>query len=1175
MKTARQAVTEVTKASLRTLPRSLWFCVVLFGSDARTLASTPGLVPANETNVSAACRDLDIARRGAHRGTTNLHGGLRRAFGVTLTGTGDGRSVFGADPITMLAAGATTMFVLTDGVPSRDDWDDTANLVTGKPWYADVEAIVEDVTRMNLLRGCELHAVALGTDARAVLEPLARVGGGQVRVVEGRGPRRRRGARLAPTSPEVEACPLPFGPLRRAVEDLLPRLTTADAGAGARRPPRAPPAGEDGAGAGLDRRAAREGRNDRRELATLLEALEDPSEDLATWAEAGLAALARRSFGPVAGLSTAGPDRAASQLDVVVGAPSRSSRRAGVGTWPGAHRDPSAVPRARPRVRRAPRQGRGAATDASGTDRDGVGARPARARGRARGCAELLPGDAVGRGTTDSNGALPMRRLLPAVLAVALVAAAALSAAPARADGFLVPIRPERRVRGDWAVTYHHVDVNVVGQKARVRVDQEFTNLSSIPLETEYVFPVPAGAMVNAVTLMVDGKAMEGRLLKAEEARRIYDDIVRRQKDPALVEYVGRDFFRASIFPIPAGGSRQLVLEYDQLLPKDGETVELVYPLNTEKFSAKPLRDVRVTVEVASETGVGAVYCPSHDVVVTRKDGKHLRATMEAKQARPETDFLLYWGEQSGDVSATLLTHWPRGEDRGYFLLLAAPSVSDAKAEAVKPKDITFCVDVSGSMAGVVFEQTRAALRQVIGGLNEGDVFNVITYSSDVVALWDVPRKATKEALKEAFDFVEGLRATGGTRIVDAFKTALTQPSTPGLPRVLLFLTDGRPTIGETTDPDEIVKRVAAWNQTAKASIFTFGLGTTVNAAFLDRIALGNHGAPAYVRPGEDVERKVAALYEKLRYPVLTDVKLDFGGLQVSGVLPGVMPDLFRGGQVVVAGRFKKGGGPVDVVLSGRDGETGREFHYKLQAGGEGQGLRDDFPARVWARAPHRRTDRRHPPRRPPGEGARGRDRRALDEVRHHDRVHLVPGGRDRRPRLARREPPAGGRGAVASAQAADRDDAGGFAQAANQAGRPHGRQGAPAARGRGGPVGRPAVPRRRDVPAGDGLSLLKQKEGGRDVEELKVGVVRQVGNRAFYNRARVQARAAVWVDAEVKDASQGGRGGRRAGPRGSSSSWPPPRPTRTRASPRRATSSCRSGAARSSSWRRRPRSEP
>ncbi len=446
------------------------------------------------------------------------------------------------------------------------------------------------------------------------------------------------------------------------------------------------------------------------------------------------------------------------------------------------------------------------------------------------------------------------------------VVAALAVATPARADGFLIPTRPERRVRGDWAVTYHRVEIRVEGQKARVRVDEEFSNLADFPLESEYVFPLPQGAMVSAVTLMADGKGLEGRLLRADEARRIYDEIVRRQKDPALVEYMGRDFFRASIFPIPPHGSRQLVLEYDQLLPKDGETFELLYPLNTEKFSAKPLRDVKVSVEIVSATGVGAIYSPSHDVVVTRPDAKHAKALFEAKEVRPETDFLLYFGESGAEVGATLLTHWPRGEDRGYFLLLASPTIPDGAKEAAKPKDMTLVVDVSGSMAGVKLEQTKAALRQVLGGLNDGDVFNVISYQSGVVPLWDAGKPLTNDTRKEAMEFVEGLRATGGTNIDGALQMALSQPVRAGLPRVILFLTDGRPTMGETTDADEILKRAAKVNGAGKARIFVFGVGVDLNPALLDRLALENHGVPTYVRPerGRRAQGRVALRQDPL-----------------------------------------------------------------------------------------------------------------------------------------------------------------------------------------------------------------------------------------------------------------------------------------------------------------------
>jgi len=716
-----------------------------------------------------------------------------------------------------------------------------------------------------------------------------------------------------------------------------------------------------------------------------------------------------------------------------------------------------------------------------------------------------------------------MRRIhLAFALLVAAIAAA--FAPPARADGFLIPTRPDRRVRGDWAVTYHRVEARVDGQKARVRVDQEFLNLGHGPLEAEYVFPLPVGAMVEGVTLMVDGKPMEGRLLRADEARRIYDEIVRRQKDPALVEYVGRDFFRASIFPIPGGGTRQLVLQYEHLLVKDGETVEFLYPLNTEKFSARPLRDVRVAVDVTSATGVGAVYSPTHDVVVTRPDGRSAKILFEAKEVRPETDFLVYWGEAKGDVGAALLTHWPRGEDRGYFLLLASPTLSDDARAVARSKDVTLCVDVSGSMAGVKMEQTRAALKQVVAGLNDGDAFNLIAYSNGVIPLWDAPKRVTPDTRKEAMDFVETLRAMGGTNIDGALQLALRQPPTDGLPRLVLFLTDGRPTMGETTDTDEIVKRAAALNKDGKVRIFTYGVGVDVNALLLDRLALGNHGVPTYVRPAEDVERKVASMYDKMRFPILTDVRVDFGGISPSEVLPGSAPDLFRGGQIVLAGRYRKGG-PADVVISGRDGEEGREFHYKMSAGAEGQGLRDDFPARVWAvRRIAELIDQIRISKR--------QDRELVDEIVRlstrfgimteytsfladetvdHGRIadNRVRAGEELRRSLADAESP----------------DAGGFAAGANQSGRrgaekmpapaaspppaadsaPGGAARAGAGGGTGGAVGAPG--------------LLKASGGKRDVEALELGAnLRQVANRAFYKRAGVQSKSYAWVDAEVKD---------------------------------------------------------
>lgn len=534
----------------------------------------------------------------------------------------------------------------------------------------------------------------------------------------------------------------------------------------------------------------------------------------------------------------------------------------------------------------------------------------------------------------------PLPLLLGAVLAALLLAA------PARADGFLIPTQPDRPVRGQWAVRYHDVDVVVRGPHARVTVDQEFVNLGASTLEAEYVFPLPHGAMVSSITLFENGKGLEGRLLRAEEARRIYEEIVRRQKDPALLEYLGGDFFRVRVFPIPGGGRRRVVLKYDQLLQSDAGTVELLYPLNTEKFSARPLEKVSVNVDLQVDAPLGPIYSPSHDVTVVRKAPESAHIRYEASDTLPQEDFLLYWDTTRNAIGGTLLTYWPHQDDRGYFLYLASPVLGTAD-DAAKPKEITLVVDTSGSMAGDKIDQVRAALRQVIGGLNPGDRFNVIAYHTAVMPLWPEVRPVDGAAQKEAFEFVSTLRAEGGTNIEAALSAALAGTGGGEMASVVLFLTDGRPTVG-TTDADAILASVKAANPEGKARVFAFGVGVDVNTVLLDRLALENHGAPSFVRPGEDVEPKVASLYDKVRYPILTDLAFRAPGFRVSELLPETLPDLFKGGQVVLAGRYAKGG-RVETILSGRDGHVTREYHTILEAAERGRGVRSDFPARVWA----------------------------------------------------------------------------------------------------------------------------------------------------------------------------------------------------------------------------------
>ena len=446
-----------------------------------------------------------------------------------------------------------------------------------------------------------------------------------------------------------------------------------------------------------------------------------------------------------------------------------------------------------------------------------------------------------------------------------------------------VPPWPEPLVRPTQVVPYltvkyHRVEVTIENQRATTRIDQVFINDYDRDIEGTYIFPLPEDAAISTFDMWVDGKRLEGRVLPKDEARRIYEEIVRSRRDPALLEYVGRNAFQARIFPIPARGEKRVQIEYSQLLTADSGLVKYVYPLNTEKFSPKPLKEVSVSVQIKGSQAIKSVYSSSHDVAVVRKSDREAIASYEAANVRPDKDFVLYYTLSGDDVGLNLLTYRPSGED-GYFLLLAAPKV-EFDASQVVPKDVILVLDTSGSMEGKKIVQAREALQFVLDHLNDADRFNIVTFNTAVTRYADALRPAADRAA--ARKFVDDIRAAGGTNIDGALREAL-QGVSSERPSVVIFLTDGLPTAG-VTDAGTIAanaKKAAA----TSVRLFTFGVGYDVNTILLDTLATQNRGASAYVKPEENLEEAVSAFYAKVGQPVLTDLRIDFGTARVYDTL--------------------------------------------------------------------------------------------------------------------------------------------------------------------------------------------------------------------------------------------------------------------------------------------------
>ncbi|MDB5300819.1 MAG: vault protein inter-alpha-trypsin protein, partial [Phycisphaerales bacterium] len=408
-----------------------------------------------------------------------------------------------------------------------------------------------------------------------------------------------------------------------------------------------------------------------------------------------------------------------------------------------------------------------------------------------------------------------------------------------RADGFIIIHNPPPTVvPGHFAfapleVVYHHVNVEINDQVATTSVDQEFFNPNRGDLEGTYIFPLPAGAHIDKFSMDINGKMMDAELLPADKARALYEEIVRKYRDPALLEYMGRDAFKVRIFPIQANSRKKVKLQYTQLLTADSGLVEYAYPMNTEKFSARPLAEVSVKITLSSKDPLKTIYSPSNTVEIKRDGDRRAVVGWEQKNVRPDQDFKLIFSRSKQAVGVDLLTYRASGED-GYFLLLASPGLESPKG-AIQKKDICFILDTSGSMAGPKIEQAKKALSFCVNNLNEGDRFEVIRFSTECEPLFGELKNAGKENVAKALSFVKDLKAIGGTAISDALHQAMGMKRDASRPYVVVFLTDGQPTIGETSE-DAIVAK-ADKESHGDTRVFCFGIGTDVNTHLLDRIA--------------------------------------------------------------------------------------------------------------------------------------------------------------------------------------------------------------------------------------------------------------------------------------------------------------------------------------------------
>jgi uncharacterized protein YegL len=517
------------------------------------------------------------------------------------------------------------------------------------------------------------------------------------------------------------------------------------------------------------------------------------------------------------------------------------------------------------------------------------------------------------------------------------------------ADGLLIPIRPDLRIRSSWAVQYHRVNIKVRDQVADVSIDQAFVNTGPGMIEVQYMFPLPPSAAIDSLTLLVDGKEFKGRILSAEEARRAYEEIVRTKRDPALLEYVNYGMYRTSAFPLLPGKNVRVSVHYTDICKKDGDIVEVFYPLNTEKFSARAINEVEIKTDILGRGPISAVYSPTHDVLIDRPAPERVIASYRITNDTPSTDFRLMYQPSKDSVGATVLSYRPNEREDGYYLLMVSPTPR-AERSAVAPKDLIIALDRSGSMSGNKIDQAKASLEFVLKNLNAGDRFNVIVYNDTVDRLFENLMANDRANVDKALGMIDRINASGGTNIHDALSAAVQATGSPGTERrsrYILFLTDGLPTVGKT-DENTILKDTASANERTKARVFAMGIGYDVNVRLLDRLVGDNRGVSSYVKEREPLESRISSLYNKLKNPVMTDIAISLGGVKTTMTYPQTIPDLFEGDQIILVGRYDRPG-QTSFSVSGNYAGRSQSFRYTADLARTSDKFSYAFVEQLWA----------------------------------------------------------------------------------------------------------------------------------------------------------------------------------------------------------------------------------
>ncbi|MDP4196088.1 MAG: VIT domain-containing protein [Bacteroidota bacterium] len=495
--------------------------------------------------------------------------------------------------------------------------------------------------------------------------------------------------------------------------------------------------------------------------------------------------------------------------------------------------------------------------------------------------------------------------------------------------------------------------IDIQEQIAVTHVDQTFNNELNTSVEAIYLFPLPANATISELVYWVNGVRYVAEIKERQQAVSEYNQKLRQWLDPALLEYLGNNLFRLSIVPINANSDVRTEITYVEPLSYDFGNVNYLLKLNTLSLSSKPLQTVSVSIDATSKFPYKRFYSPSYAnstaAKITKISDNHYTFLFADENFYPDRDLSLQFETQRSGIEYHALSYKPSvqdsiGTDNFYSIWITPPDSLTAGDEI--PKDIVFTADVSSSMDGKRMDQLKETLNNFLSLLTDKDKFNIIKFGTNVVPFKNDLVYATQNNINDAKNFVFQLSALGTTNIDDALTKSLSQSYGDSTSNDLIFLTDGTPTFGDTSNAS-ILSHVKQNNKN-NVRIFSFGIGDEVSKSLLQDLSDQNHGYAKFIASNDSIALVVNDHFKRISKPVLTDITLDLGGVQSWDQYPKTISDLFWGNQVMILGLYKNGGS-FDVTLKGMIRSKAVEFKQSICFSDTIGGHR--FVPRLWAKA--------------------------------------------------------------------------------------------------------------------------------------------------------------------------------------------------------------------------------